>query len=237
MLPASPHPLRAVLFSQRWLDLTFVHWPLPPDVVAPLLPAGTEPDCLDGLTYVGLVPFRMADTSVLGSPPVPYAGNFLETNVRLYSVDRQGRRGVVFRSLEASRLLAVLTARGGLGLPYMWARMRCVRDGDELTYTSDRRWPRVPASATMGVRLGEDVATTTELERFLTNRWALHTRFAGRTWLLPNAHGPWTFRRATITHLAENLVRTAGLPAPAGPPVSVLHSPGVKVHFGLPRPV
>ena len=45
------------------------------------------------------------------------SGSFLETNVRLYSVDEHGRRGVVFRSLEADRLLPVLTARGRSGCP------------------------------------------------------------------------------------------------------------------------
>ncbi len=63
---------------------------------------------------------------------MPYLGTFCETNVRLYSVDGAGRRAVVFRSLEAERLLPVLTARATLRLPYMWSRMRLTRDGDVL---------------------------------------------------------------------------------------------------------
>ena len=44
-------------------------------------------------------------------PAAPWAGTFLETNVRLYSVDATGRRGVVFLSLDADRAVAVAAAR------------------------------------------------------------------------------------------------------------------------------
>ena len=36
---------------------------------------------------------------------MPWAGSFLETNVRLYSIDATGRRGIVFLSLDTDRLL------------------------------------------------------------------------------------------------------------------------------------
>ncbi len=42
-------------------------------------------------------------------------GSFLETNVRLYSVDGTGRRGVVFLSLDTPRLDVALAARAALG--------------------------------------------------------------------------------------------------------------------------
>jgi uncharacterized protein YqjF (DUF2071 family) len=238
VLPASPHALRAVLFSQWWRDLTFLHWEVDPAAVAPLLPAGTEPDLLHGRTYVGLVPFRMSGTSVAGSPAIPRLGDFLETNVRLYSVDRGGHRGVVFRSLDASRLPVVLTARRTLGLPYTWSAMTMRHDADVVRYRSRRRWPGPGAPrADVAVEVGGPVNEPDELERFLTNRWALHTRVAGRTWLLPNAHAPWRLRHARLLHLDEDLVRAAGLPAPEGAPASTLFAPGVPVHFGLPRPV
>ncbi|CAM5590843.1 hypothetical protein STENM327S_01597 [Streptomyces tendae] len=69
-------------------------------------------------------------------PGVPYLGSFPETNVRLYSVDAHGRRGVVFRSMDASRLVPVLMGRFGFRLPYLWSRMTGRSVGDTLTYTS-----------------------------------------------------------------------------------------------------
>lgn len=89
-----------------------------------MLPRGVRPDVIDGATYVRLVPFRMVGAGVARGPAVPRLGAFLETNVRLYTVDDAGRRGIVFRSLDASRPGVVLGARAGFGLPYRWARMR-----------------------------------------------------------------------------------------------------------------
>ncbi len=225
--------MRRPLLVQRWTDLAFLHWPADPALVAPLLPAGTVPDTLDGVTYVGLIGFRMRDVGFLNGPGVPYLGDFCETNVRLYSVDEQGRRAVVFRSLEAERLVPVLVARAWLRLPYMWARMRLTRDGDVLTYSSRRRWPTTPAATNeMTVRVGAPVTEPTPLENFLTARWGLHTTTWGRTRHLANDHPPWPLHRAELLSLSDTLIAASGLSQPNTPPVSVLYSPGVAVTFG-----
>ncbi|MEW1627857.1 DUF2071 domain-containing protein [Streptomyces sp. NPDC089173] len=232
--PAAPMP---PLLTQSWLDLAFVHWAVDPADVAPLLPPGTVSDTFDGTTtYVGLVAFRMYRVGVLGLPGIPYLGTFPETNVRLYSVDERGRRGVVFRSLDASRLLPVLVARAGFRLPYVWSRMDIERSGDTLTYTSTRRLPGPRgARSRIVLRAGEAIEKPTGLEHFLTARWALHSSFFGRTAYLPNAHPRWPLHRAELLECDEDLVAAAGLPAPAGDPVSVLYSPGVPVRFGPQR--
>ena len=48
---------------------------------------------------------------------VPGSGGMI-TNVRLCSVDTHGRRGVVFRSMDVSRLVPVLLGHLGFRLPY-----------------------------------------------------------------------------------------------------------------------
>ncbi len=226
-------PVRRPWLTQSWRDLAFLHWAADPAVVAPLLPHGTSPDTLGGVTYVGLIAFRMVGLGPWRGPGVPYLGTFAETNVRLYSVDGQGRRAVVFRSLDAARLLPVLTARATLRLPYMWSRMRVGRDGDLRTYTCDRLWPGRARSA-MSIRVGAPIAEPSALEHFVTARWGLHTRAWGRTVHLPNEHPRWPLHAASLESLEDTLVTAAGLPAPAGPPASVLYSPGVPVVFGAP---
>lgn len=233
--PETLRPVRRSLLVQRWSDLAFLHWAVDPALVAPLLPAGTVPDTLAGVTYVGLIGFRMVGLGFLRGPGVPYLGTFCETNVRLYSVDGRGRRAVVFRSLEAERLLPVLTARAALRLPYMWSRMRLTRRGDVLTYTSRRRWPGPRgAGSAMSVRVGPPIDEPSPVEHFVTARWGLHTRAWNRTLHLPNQHPRWPLHRADLLSLDDALVAAAGLPAPAGPPDSVLYSPGVPVTFGAP---
>jgi hypothetical protein len=226
-------PVRRPWLAQHWRDLAFLHWAADPAVIAPLLPPGTSPDTLDGVTYVGLIGFRMVGLGPLRGPGIPYLGTFPETNVRLYSVDARGRRAVVFRSLDAARLLPVLTAQATLRLPYKWSRMRVHRDGDLRTYTCDRLWPGRAHSA-MSIRVGEPIAEPTAVQHFVTARWGLHTRAWGRTLHLPNEHPRWPLHAASLVSLDDTLITAAGLPAPAGPPASVLYSPGVPVVFGAP---
>lgn len=240
---------RAV-FTQTWADLAMLHWPVDPDRVAPLLPAGTAPDVHDGATWVGLIPFSMRGVGILGTPPAPYVSSFAETNVRLYAVDRHGRRGVVFRSLEASRLLPVLAARVAYRLPYCWARMRVERDGDVWTWTTRRRLPGPdgalastrPTLAADGpqsrirLEVGGSLDGSSGLPLFLTARWGLFSRWYGRTAYAPVDHDAWQLRSARVLELSDDLVAAAGLPV-QGPAPSVLFSPGVQVRIGRPRPL
>ncbi|MET8858935.1 DUF2071 domain-containing protein [Streptomyces sp. NPDC004579] len=237
--PDAPAAVRSPLLTQRWLDLTFIHWAVDPATVTPLLPHGLTADTYDGLTYVGLVAFRMEKVGWLRLPGVPYFGSFPETNVRLYSVDAHGRRGVVFRSMDASRLVPVLLGRLGFRLPYLWSRMDVRADGDTVTYKSSRRLPttsRGPerARSRIVVRVGPPVPDPTGLEHFLTARWGMHNAFSGGTGYLANDHPRWPLHRAELITCEENLLTAAGLPAPDGPPVSVLYSPGVPVRLGRP---
>lgn len=224
----TPRPLRWAVLQQSWLDLAFLHWEVDPERVARLLPAGTWPDLFEGRAYAGLVPFRVGRTGP--GFGVPYFGAFAETNVRLYTVDDEGRRGVTFRSMEASRLLPVVIARMSLRLPYVWASMRLHRDRDIVRYSSQRRIGGVRSEA--AVRVGERTERPSELEHFLTARWGMHVPWFGRTIYVPNEHPPWPLHRAELLRCDDELLSAAGFEV-RGEPSSVLFSPGVAVRFGL----
>jgi uncharacterized protein YqjF (DUF2071 family) len=118
-IPIDPPVLpRADFTQQHWRSLTFVHWPVNPESVAHLYPRGTRPMAFgDGATHVGLAPFAMSEVALGLSRPIPYFGSFLETHVTLYSTDGDGRHGVLFRSIETSRLAVVRATRVGMGSP------------------------------------------------------------------------------------------------------------------------
>lgn len=231
--PIAPPLDGPALFDQDWLSLFFLHWAVDPADVAPLLPTGTRPDVFDGATYVGLVPFRMVDAGLGRRHPTPYLGTFLECNVRLYSVDDEGRHGVVFRSLEATRWFTAMSARWGYRLPYTWARMHVKQRGERWWWRSDRRYPPGGGSLRLTVDVGERVEPT-DLEVFYTARWGLHSTLAGRTVWTPNEHMPWPLYAAHVVELQEDLVGRAGLRVPGEPTERVLYSPGVHTTFGLP---
>lgn len=228
--PALPRP---AFTSQRWTDLTFVHWPVEPASIAHVFPPGSRPDVFaDGMTYVGLVPFAMSELALGISVPIPFFGSFLETNVRLYSTDDAGRHGVLFRSLETARLAVVPITRISLGIPYTWAKMRLTRDGRTITYDSLRRLPHRGLRCRVTVEVGAPVEPT-PLEIWLTARWGAHTRKAGRTWWVPNAHDPFPLHAADVLELDDELVAAAGVRA-AGERLRAIYSPGVRTRFGRP---
>ena len=76
----------------------------------------------------------------------------------------------------------------------------------------------------------------TPLEIWLTARWGAHTRKAGRTWWVPNEHGPWPFQSAEILELDDDLVAAGGVTV-AGDRLRALFSPGVHARFGRPSRV
>ena len=209
---------------QAWADVAFVHWRVEPDAVAHLLPAGTSPDTLDGATYVGLVAFRVPDTLVLGGLPV---GAFNEANVRLYSVDEHGRRGVVFLTMDADSAPVVAAARSLSGLPYTWSDVSLRSGpGGRRAGAVRRRFPGA-ASGSWSLRVGEPLPGPGRLEHFLTARWGLHTPWAGATRWIRVSHEPWGLHRATDVSYEGDLLTRAGVVAQSGAPISALWSPGV----------
>ena len=212
--PTAPPLIGRVVAAQEWRHVAFVHWRVAPERVAPLLPRGVAPDVFDGSSWVGLIAFRLGDARVGPLPPTPRWGSFTEVNVRLYGIDREGRRGVVFRSLEASSLPAVIAARALFSLPYVWARAAQRARPDGWDYASRRITAR-PSGLGPGFQLGVSVDRTRtaddDLSRFLTARWGLFQSRFGRTQWLPNEHEPWVLHPAAVTSLRDELVAAAGL--------------------------
>ncbi|MDX2376963.1 DUF2071 domain-containing protein [Microbacterium sp. LRZ72] len=224
---APPLPGRAII-RQQWGEVSFLHWRVEPARVAPMLPPGTRPDVFDGSSWVGLIGFMLSGHRFLPLPPVPVLGTFAEINVRLYSIDDNDERGVVFLSLDADRLLPVLAANALYGLPYTWSRVAAVRRGDTWRYRSVRH-----TGGRVGTRfsvrgLGE--ADDTPLAHHLTARWGFHEAVRGRTIYGRNIHSPWPLQRGRLLSLDDDLLEAAGFEGlAASEPASVLVSPGAVV--------
>ena len=228
-----PPPSRPWIMTQRWCDLLFAHWPVPPEALARALPAAFVPDLFEGEAWIGVVPFRMEAVRLRGLPAVPGLSAFPELNVRTYvrRRDRPGVSGVYFFSLDARSGPAVAIARAWFGLPYFRAEMRCVAtaagvpagrpmvgaatrsDAAEsgIDYDSVRVHRGAPAAAlraryapTGPVRL----AVPGTLDHFLTERYRLLLVRGGRVVTGEIHHPPWPLQPAE----AEFLVNEPALP-------------------------
>lgn len=216
----------------RWRDLLFLHWPVPAQVLAPLLPHDLEVDTFDGVAYIGLVPFLMLDSRPSWMPNIGLrhlSDDFAEVNVRTYVHHKGENPGVWFFSLDAASLPAVIAARLWFHLPYFWARMHTRTFG---RYDSRRLWPSPkPAKCRLKYLLGEDepqVAAPGSLEEFLVERYLLYSQRGDRLFRGRVAHEPYRIQSAQVLALRESLVKAAGVQV-LGPPPLAHFSRGVDV--------
>jgi len=218
----------------HWNSITFLHWRYPPAAVQRLLPPGLTAETFGGAAWVGLTPFLMERVRPPALPALPWLSRFGEINVRTYARDGHGRRGIWFLSLDAARLPAVAAARAGYRLPYFWSGIDVRVAGDRIGYRCRRRWPAGGARCDAEVKLGPPLAEADgdELAGFLTARYRLFTVIAGRLAAAEAEHPPWPLRHAEAIRLDQDLLQRAGLPAPAGEPLTHA-SPGVPVRIGM----
>jgi uncharacterized protein YqjF (DUF2071 family) len=217
--------------------MTFVHWAFDPDDVQARLPPEVEVQTYDGVAWVGLTPFLMADFRAPISPALPMLSTFPETNLRTYVLGPDGRDGLWFLSLEARSLPTVLGARAAYGAPYHWADMTLL-PGDRLEYRSERRRPEKQSVGHRITVVPQRPTPPEELglrDHWLTGRWRSYTKVLGRLITVPVEHEPWPLWTAEVTELHETLTTACGLPPPVHDPV-VHFSPGVhRVRLGSPR--
>lgn len=234
--PLMPFEVERAVMAQRWERLAFLHWRYDAEQVQRLLPPGLEVEVVDGDAWVGLIPFTIEVRPPRG-PALPWVSRFCETNVRTYVVDARGRSGIWFFSLDASRLLPVVTALAVYRLPYRWSRMRLERRDDRIAYTCRRRWPgprgaRSRVVVAVGAPFAEEELGP--LDHILTARWRVFSAMGPLLVPTPAWHPPWPLRRGRAVLVDDELVAAAGLPAPLGEPL-VHWSDGVDVRIGSPE--
>ncbi len=218
----------------RWRDLLFLHWPVPAELLRPLVPATLELDSFDGTAYVGVIPFRLRGVRSRWWP-WPLALNFLETNVRTY-VRCGGVPGIYFFSLDANSRLAVWGAQCLWGLPYHYAYMSFERRGQEMSHETCRAsdGARHRVHFRIGELLGPSRPGT--IEHFLLERYWLFVARGGGLLGGQVHHVPYPAQAAQVLCVHDDLIGAAGLPQPAGPPTFAHYAAGVDVEiFGLKR--
>lgn len=210
------------IMLQRWHDLLFAHWPLSPEALRPLLPAGLPLDTYDGQAWLGVVPFRMTGIRVRGAPAAPWLSAFAELNVRTYVV-RDGRPGVFFFSLDAANPVAVALARRWYHLPYFRARMACTAGGRTIHYRSLRTHRDAPAARFVAHYRPDGpplAAVAGSLADWLTARFCLYTAGgSGRLYRADIDHQPWPLQPAVADIRVNTMTAGHGIALPETPPL------------------
>jgi uncharacterized protein YqjF (DUF2071 family) len=208
------------IMLQRWRDLLFAHWSLPPENVRPVVPRELELDLWDGKAWIAVTPFWMSGVRPRGSLPPPLLHTFPELNVRTY-VKYKGTPGVYFFSLDAASRLGVWGARTFYHLPYYFASMQIGKEGQAFRYRSTRRegpWPAQfegrywPISPPRRWEKGG-------LEYFLTERYCLYTIYRERVLRAYIHHLPWPLQNADAEIERNTVALADGIQLPAEKPL------------------
>lgn len=233
---------RRPFLTAEWRDIVVLTYEVPPEILVPLVPAGTELDLWQGRALASVVGLRFLDTRVLGVP-VPLHRAFDEVNLRFY-VRREvpgdaPRRGVAFVREFVPRAAVALGARLAYGEPYRVVPMR--RDAPDgpgrLRYAW--RWggawhglAATPVGPAALPTAGSEAA-------FLTERhWGYTRRADGRTVEYAVEHPPWRVRAAAAPLLEADAAGLWGPPfgrALAAAPVSAVVVEGSPVAVSWPR--
>jgi len=231
--------------EQKWSRIVWAHWPVDPSQVAALLPPGLSPDTYAGYAWIGLVPFQMSDLRLPGvlsevSSALRIAA-FGEVNVRTYVRGPDGRTGVWFVTLDADRLLAVVTARVAFGLPYRRAaiRLSVTTEGgcQRLAWDSVRRQDSARAALIVIPDDGEPQVAAPGLERFLIERYDLYSWWHGQLLRGSLSHAPWMVRGARLIDVDDGTVAATGIRVVGAPHLLVGEPVEVRIHpFSRVRP-
>jgi uncharacterized protein YqjF (DUF2071 family) len=205
------------MMKQNWHDLLFAHWPLPSEVMRPLIPPQLVIDTFEGACWIGVVPFHMNGIRARALPPLPGLSRFPELNVRTY-VTHGGKPGVYFFSLDAANLPAVWAARAFYHLPYFHAAMTSEERNGIIHYVSRRL--RATAEFRGRYRPIADVRLRDKgsLEHWLTERYCLYAVHKSVVYRGEIHHQPWPLQDAEAEIELNTVAAASNIALPDTPP-------------------
>lgn len=219
-----PYPLPGGpwVLAMSWRDLLFMHWPVPAEVLRPLIPPSLHLDTFDGSAWLGVVPFRMSGVRPRLLPAVSRLSDFPELNLRTY-VSAEGKPGIWFFSLDAHNPAAVRLARATFKLPYYDAQMSCRVSGDAVRYRSVRTHRGAPPARFAGRYRPTGGVFESEpgsLEHFLTERYCLYSADRrGRVRRGDIHHQVWPLQKAEADVEILEMTRQIGVTLPDTEPL------------------
>ena len=190
-----PLPETAWFLFMHWHDLLFLHWPVRPETIRPLIPRVLELDTFDGWCWIGIVPFSHERCST-ALPSDPFGFSRAE-RPHLREDTAQDRCLV----LQPGCGLAVRAARW-LGMPYYNARMKVGSAGESVDYKSLRDHKKAAAAefeATYAPTGETYMAQTGTLDHWLTERYCLFSALKPDRIVFGEIHHPqWCLQPARV---------------------------------------
>lgn len=216
-----PVPKRPWIMTQTWRDLLFIHWPIEPRQLAPVIPQHLTLDTFDGAAWLAIVPFWMSGIRLRGFPPISGTSSFPEINVRTY-VRYEDKPGVYFISLDAPAAFTIAIARRWFHLNYYRARIQLHRQNENIEYKSDRVASKSAACFHARYKpIGPSkLSSQGSLEHWLTERYCLYASDKyNRLYRAEILHQPWPLQPAEIEIMKNTMTLPIQVEMPSTRPL------------------
>ena len=219
-LAARAKPAGEPVMQQTWENLLFLHWPIDPALLRPLIPEPLQIDTFEGRAWIGITPFALTNLHLNQLPAIPGLSSFDEINVRTY-VHHREHPGIWFFSLDASKLIPTLAARLFFMLPYFKAQMAFGQTGGKYQFASLRTSPPEASFEVkwrVGMRLRDPDVDS--LAFFLAERYCYFAVDEGAVYRTRIYHHPWILEEAFVEDYSSKMLASLGLPDPTIAPLA-----------------
>jgi hypothetical protein len=218
------------LFSQRWNDVLFAHFPVDPPTLRKLVPAEMNLDLYDGCAWLTISPGSVSHLRPRGVPPLPSFSSFPRLIVRTY-VTMNDKPGVYFLSADAAHLSAVWLARLWFRMEFWHAAIRMGgatvnvhRPADHAIHFFSRRI-HGPAGITSPASLdvsylpegASEYARSHSLDAFLIERFCVYTRDRRNCYRIEIHRQPWPLQQVSVEFRGNSMAAPFGLELPSQP--------------------
>lgn len=197
-------PIGAWKFYQEWNNALFLHWQVDYNELKKYIPKEIEIDLFEGKPWVSLVAFTMEKVRSRFLPSFKPISNFHEINIRTY-VKLNNKAGVYFLSIEGGTKMSCQLAKAISELPYRYSKMNRVVHKFE------------SCNAAFGDNFAvqflpvEEINDKTELDKWLTERYALFQDANQFINEFEIHHLEWPIRKIKVEQLEVNYPRFKNL--------------------------
>ena len=231
----------------EWRHLVLFNFEVSPELLEPLVPAGTTLDTWEGKTILSVVGFMFLDTRIAGIP-VPLHASFEEVNLRFYvkrEVGGELRRAVSFIKEFVPKPAVSVLARLFYNEPYSTARMShehmLVEEEAAAARSLMYSWRKRGWESRMELTYDgplEEMAPGSEEEFVAEHYWGYTQQRDGGTLEYEVEHPPWRVARARDARFVCDVAKVYGeefVEALSAEPCSVFYAEGspVKVFSGV----
>ncbi len=184
------------ILEQQWEDLLFMHWPVPYDLLRPIIPKALELETYQGQAWISVVPFYTSKNRPRIS--ISSFGHYAQLNVRTY-VRFYDEPGVYFLSIDVAKWIIAKGTSTLLSLPSFHANMQIIRADRKILFSSHRFGTSKAFSVSYSPSPHTYHTKANTLTHWLTERYCLYTRCGNRIVKVPISHLPWLLQDVAWT--------------------------------------